>query len=254
MEECVARNATRGTILADRCVIAKSSLARLRGLLGTKGLPRGHGLLLRPCKQVHTFFMQYELDLVFIDADGAAVLTLPDFPRNRISPHVRAAVSVLELPAGTLAETPVAPGELLRIEPWDRLSERGSPMGLKKILVVEDNEDNRRILVYRLRKIGQFDIREAANGQQAIEAMKAERPDLIFMDLKMPVMDGWEATKRIRQMEGGDTVRIIALTAQAMAGDEQKALAIGCDDYLAKPVVDPDLVRQKVERLIGVAA
>jgi CheY-like chemotaxis protein len=255
VEGCLARNATRGTVLADHCLIAKSSLARLRGLLGTRGLPRGHGLLLRPCKQVHTFFMQYELDLVFIDSDGAAVLALPNFPRNRISPHVRAAASVLELPAGTLAETPVAPGDLLRVEPWDRVSERGSTtMGLKKILVVEDNEDNRRILVYRLRKIGQFDIREAANGQQAIDAMKAERPDLIFMDLKMPVMDGWEATKRIRQMEGGADVRIIALTAQAMAGDEQKALAIGCDDYLAKPVVDPDLVRQKLERLIGAAA
>ena len=127
-------------------------------------------------------------------------------------------------------------------------------MSLKKILVVEDNEDNRRILVYRLRKIGRFDIREAANGQQAIEAVKVERPDLIFMDLKMPVMDGWEATKRIREMDGGETIRIIALTAQAMAGDEQKALAIGCDDYLPKPVVDPDLVRQKLERLIGKAA
>jgi two-component system cell cycle response regulator DivK len=251
VNECVARNATRGTVLADHCVIAKSSFARLRGLLGTRGLPRGHGLLLRPCKQVHTFFMQYELDLVFVDAGGAVLLALPEFPRNRVSPKVRGAVAVLELPAGTLAETPTAPGDLLRVEPWDRLAERGSPMGLKKILVVEDNEDNRRILVYRLRKIGQFDIREAANGQQAIDAMKADRPDLIFMDLKMPVMDGWEATKRIRQMEGGDTVRIIALTAQAMAGDEQKALAIGCDDYLAKPVVDPDLVRQKLERLIG---
>ena len=127
-------------------------------------------------------------------------------------------------------------------------------MPMKRILVVEDNEDNRRILVYRLRKIGQFDIREAANGQQALESVKADRPDLIFMDLKMPVMDGWECTKTIRQMEGGDTIRIIALTAQAMAGDEQKALAIGCDDYLAKPVVDPDLVRQKLERLIGAAA
>src|SRR6266567_3815676 len=121
---------------------------------------------------------------------------------------------------------------------------------LKKILVVEDNEDNRRILVYRLRKIGKFDIRDAANGQQAIEAVRADPPDLIFMDLKMPVMDGWEATKRIREMEGGDGIRIIALTAQAMAGDEQKALAIGCDDYLAKPVVDPEIVREKVARLL----
>jgi CheY-like chemotaxis protein/uncharacterized membrane protein (UPF0127 family) len=252
--ECVARNATRGTVLAERCRIASSSLARLRGLLGTSGLPPGEGLLLRPCKQVHTFFMQYELDLVFIDVDGATLQAIADFPRNRISPKLRDAVAVLELPAGTLAATPVVPGDLVRVEPWDRLVERGSAMPLKKILVVEDNEDNRRILVYRLRKIGQFDIREAANGQQAIEAMKAERPDLIFMDLKMPVMDGWEATKRIRQMDGGDAVRIIALTAQAMAGDEQKALAIGCDDYLAKPVVDPDLVRQKLERLIGPAA
>src|SRR5262245_57720477 len=86
-------------------------------------------------------------------------------------------------------------------------------MALKKILVVEDNEDNRRILVYRLKKIGQFDIREATNGQEAIDAVKADAPDLIFMDLKMPVMDGWEATKRIREMDGGDTIRIIALTA-----------------------------------------
>ena len=124
----------------------------------------------------------------------------------------------------------------------------------KKILVVEDNEDNRRILVYRLRKIGQFQIREATNGQEAVEAVTAETPDLIFMDLKMPVMDGWEATRRIRQMPNSSTIRIIALTAQAMAGDEQKALAIGCDDYLAKPVVDPELVRQKLERLIGQAA
>ena len=127
-------------------------------------------------------------------------------------------------------------------------------MSRKKILVVEDNEDNRRILVYRLRKIGDFEISEAQNGLEAIEMTEKNTPDLIFMDLKMPVMDGWEATKRIRQMEGGSAVRIIALTAQAMAGDEEKALAIGCDDYLAKPVVDPSLVRQKLERLIGAAA
>ena len=119
---------------------------------------------------------------------------------------------------------------------------------LKKILVVEDNEDNRRILVYRLRKIGRFDIREAANGQQAIEAVKVERPDLIFMDLKMPVMDGWEATKRIREMDGGGDVRIIALAGGTMAGEKQKALASGCDDYLTKPIMDPDLVRQTLQR------
>jgi len=124
-------------------------------------------------------------------------------------------------------------------------------MSPKKILVVEDNEDNRRILIYRLRKIGEFQIFEAVNGQQAVDIVRTEWPDLVFMDLKMPVLDGWEATGLIRQLEGGNRVRIIALTAQAMSGDEEKALAAGCDDYLAKPVVDPNLVREKLERLIG---
>src|SRR3989442_3688842 len=128
---------------------------------------------------------------------------------------------------------------------------KGGEVVKKKFWGDENKENNRRILVYRLRKIGQFDIREAANGQQAVDSVQQDPPDLIFMDLKMPVMDGWEATRRIRQMDVGRAVRIIALTAQAMAGDEQKALSIGCDDYLAKPVVDPDIVRQKLERLIG---
>ena len=121
-------------------------------------------------------------------------------------------------------------------------------MSLKRILVVEDNEDNRRILLYRLKKIGEFEIIEAANGEEAVAAVQAGAPDLIFMDLKMPVMDGWEATRRIRALPEGTTIPIIALTAQAMAGDEQKALANGCNDYLAKPVVDPELVREKIAR------
>jgi two-component system, cell cycle response regulator DivK len=123
-------------------------------------------------------------------------------------------------------------------------------MGRKKILVVEDNLDNRRILVYRLKRIGDFDIVEASNGQEALALVENETPDLIFMDLKMPVMDGWEATRRIRLSERGRHIPIIALTAQAMAGDEQKALAAGCDDYVAKPIVDPNVVRQKLERLL----
>ena len=84
--------------------------------------------------------------------------------------------------------------------------------------------------------------------------VEAHRVDLIFMDLKMPVMDGWEATRRIRSLEeAGRHIPIIALTAQAMAGDEQKALAAGCDDYVAKPIVDPDVVREKLERLLAEA-
>ncbi|HVO22309.1 MAG TPA: response regulator [Candidatus Margulisiibacteriota bacterium] len=124
-------------------------------------------------------------------------------------------------------------------------------MERKRILVVEDNLDNRRILVYRLKRIGDFEIFEASNGQEALGMVETERPDLIFMDLKMPVMDGWEATRRIRTMDIGRSIPIIALTAQAMAGDEQKALAAGCDDYVAKPIVDPNVVRDKLERLLA---
>jgi len=124
-------------------------------------------------------------------------------------------------------------------------------MASVKLLVVEDNLDNRRILVYRLKRIGEFEILEASNGQEALALVEAECPDLIFMDLKMPVMDGWEATRRIRNMGIGASIPIIALTAQAMAGDEQKALAAGCDDYVAKPIVDPEVVREKLERLLA---
>lgn len=125
-------------------------------------------------------------------------------------------------------------------------------MATKRILVVEDNLDNRRILVYRLKRIGEFDIVEASNGEEALAIVQSSAPpDLIFMDLKMPVMDGWEATKKIRQLQFGRDIPIIALTAQAMAGDEQKALAAGCDDYLAKPIVDLSVVRTKMERLLN---
>jgi len=120
-------------------------------------------------------------------------------------------------------------------------------MGMKKILVVEDNLDNRCILVYRLKRIGEFEVIEATNGEEAVEAVQRLHPDLIFMDLKMPIMDGWEATRRIRQLEIGAKVPIIALTAQAMSGDEQRAIDAGCDDYLAKPIVDPSVVKTKLE-------
>ncbi|GIW39566.1 MAG: two-component system response regulator [Candidatus Binatia bacterium] len=120
-----------------------------------------------------------------------------------------------------------------------------------RILVVEDNVDNRCILVYRLRRMGEFEIVEVGDGAAALEEVERQAPDLIFMDLKMPVMDGWEATRRIRTLEGGKEIPIIALTAQAMAGDEEKALAAGCDDYLAKPIVDPAVIRQKIERWLG---
>jgi two-component system cell cycle response regulator DivK len=125
-------------------------------------------------------------------------------------------------------------------------------MSRKKILVVEDNEDNRHILVYRLRKIGDFEILEASHGQEALEMIAQNPPDLMFLDLKLPILDGWETARRIRAMSGPiKTLPIIALTAQAMMGDEEKALAAGCDDYIAKPIVDSKIVKEKVERFLS---
>lgn len=122
----------------------------------------------------------------------------------------------------------------------------------KRILIVEDNEDNRRILIYRLRKFGDFEILEATNGIEALEVVRSMAPDLIFMDLKMPVMDGWETVRRIRRMDGEiKQVPIIAITAQAMGGDEERALAAGCDDYLAKPIIDSQLIKEKLDRLLN---
>ena len=125
-------------------------------------------------------------------------------------------------------------------------------MNRKKILVVEDNEDNRHILVYRLRKIGDFDILEATHGEEALNIITTDPPDLMFLDLKLPVLDGWETARRIRAMEGPiRNLPIIALTAQAMVGDEEKALAAGCDDYIAKPIVDSNIVKEKLEKLLA---
>ncbi len=125
-------------------------------------------------------------------------------------------------------------------------------MNRKKILVVEDNEDNRHILVYRLRKIGDFEIFEASHGQEALDIIAHDPPDLIFLDLKLPILDGWETARRIRAMSGSiKTLPIIALTAQAMVGDEEKALAAGCNDYIAKPIVDSKIVKEKIDRFLS---
>lgn len=124
-------------------------------------------------------------------------------------------------------------------------------MSRKKILVVEDNKDNRLILVYRLRKIGDFDILEATHGQEALNIIAATPPDLMFLDLKLPILDGWETARRIRKMEGaGRHLPIIALTAQAMAGDEEKALEAGCDDYITKPIIDAGIVKEKLKKFL----
>ena len=120
---------------------------------------------------------------------------------------------------------------------------------MSKILIVEDNEMNRDMLSRRLARRG-FDIVVAVDGEEGIKVASAESPDLILMDMSLPVMDGWEAT---RQLKGRDDTRntpIIALTAHAMSGDRDKAMEAGCDDYLSKPVDLPQLLA-KIEKILG---
>ncbi len=118
----------------------------------------------------------------------------------------------------------------------------------RTILLVEDNLHNRRIFTSILTHYG-FAVREAVNGAEAVELARSLRPDLILMDLSLPVLDGWEAT---RQIKGDDALRpipIIALTAHAMSGDEGRALDAGCDAYLSKPISPKKVVTAVQEML-----
>jgi two-component system cell cycle response regulator DivK len=105
----------------------------------------------------------------------------------------------------------------------------------KTILLVEDNLHNRRIFAGVLSHYG-YKVKEAVNGQEALELARALKPDLILMDLSLPVMDGWEAARKIKDTSGLEDIPIVALTAHAMAGDKDKALEAGCDGYLSKPI------------------
>ena len=111
----------------------------------------------------------------------------------------------------------------------------------KCILVVEDQEDNRQILRDLLGNAG-YELTEAENGEEAIVAVDRRRPDLILMDIQLPLMDGYEATRRIRTKPNLKSVPIIAVTSYALSGDEAKALAAGCDGYVTKPYSPRDLL------------
>ncbi len=111
---------------------------------------------------------------------------------------------------------------------------------MKKILVVEDVDFNRDLVVQLLED--KYHVIEAVNGQEGVELAERERPELILMDLSLPVMDGWEATRRLKANDDLRSIPIIALTAHAMAGDKEKALAAGCDDYLVKPLDEDELM------------
>jgi two-component system, cell cycle response regulator DivK len=116
-----------------------------------------------------------------------------------------------------------------------------------KILLVEDNEMNRDMLARRLTKAG-FSVVCAANGQEGIDQALQERPDLILMDMNLPVIDGWEATRRIKANGVTKAIPVIALTAYATLRDHEAALASGCDDYETKPI-DFQRLLEKIKNL-----
>lgn len=121
-------------------------------------------------------------------------------------------------------------------------------MARKKILIVDDTDWNRDLLVQLLED--DYDIAEAVDGAEGVKQAGAERPDLILMDLGMPIMDGWEATRRIKANTELKHIPVIAVTSHAMVGDEITAREAGCDDYIAKPV-DENVLLEKIKRLLS---
>ncbi len=114
---------------------------------------------------------------------------------------------------------------------------------MAKLLLVEDNELNRDMLSRRLERKG-FEVSIAVDGRQGIEMAQAEMPDLILMDMSLPRMDGWQATRRLKDDSATEHIKVIALTAHAMVGDREKALQAGCDDYDTKPIEFPRLLKK----------
>ena len=119
---------------------------------------------------------------------------------------------------------------------------------MTKVLLVEDNEMNRDMLTRRLQRRG-YDILLAVDGQQGVDVAQSELPDMILMDISLPVVDGYEATRMLKASAATQDIPIIALTAHAMSGDREKALDAGCDDYDTKPIELPRLLG-KIEALL----
>jgi CheY-like chemotaxis protein len=137
--------------------------------------------------------------------------------------------------------------------PWRRMSGFGAARTLggrdmAKILIIEDNEMNRDMLARRLRRKG-FEVAIAVDGESGLEVAAGEKPDLILMDMSLPGINGWEATRKLKSAPGTAAIPVVALTAHAMAGDREKALEAGCDDYETKPV-DLTLLLTKIQRLL----
>ena len=121
-----------------------------------------------------------------------------------------------------------------------------------RILYVEDNDDNVYMLKMRLELLGDFEVLAAEDGEKGCEIALRERPDIILMDLEMPVIDGWEATRRLKGNPQTHDIPVIALSAHALAGEREKAIAAGCDEFDTKPIEFERLVAT-VRRLLAVA-
>ena len=119
----------------------------------------------------------------------------------------------------------------------------------KMVLLVEDNEDNRIVYSTILKHFG-YEVTEALNGEEGIAKARSEKPDLILMDISIPIIDGWEATQVLKHDPSTRQIPIIALTAHALASDREKAMEVGCDGYLAKPC-EPRAVVAEVQRFLG---
>ncbi len=120
---------------------------------------------------------------------------------------------------------------------------------MAKILLIEDNQMNRDMLSRRLTRKG-YEVVIAVDGEQGMAMARSEAPDLILMDMSLPVLDGWEATRQLKSAPETQSIPIIALTAHAMAGDREKAVEAGCNDYDIKPIEMPRLL-EKIEALLG---
>jgi CheY-like chemotaxis protein len=119
---------------------------------------------------------------------------------------------------------------------------------MSRILLVEDNEMNRDMLSRRLQRRG-FEILMATDGEEGIQVANAEHPDLILMDMSLPLMDGWETTRLLKSSSSTSSIPVVALTAHAISGDREKALAAGCDEYDTKPV-DLQRLLEKIQLLL----
>ncbi len=120
---------------------------------------------------------------------------------------------------------------------------------MPKVLVVEDNEMNRDMLSRRLQRRG-YEVIVSVDGEDGVSKARSDSPDIILMDMDLPILDGWAATRKLKASPETRSIPVIALTAHAMAGDREKALEAGCDDYDTKPVEFSRLI-EKIEKLLG---